>query len=473
MLREADLSFYQMVLTFFDQAARHLHYPPGLLDQIKYCNAIYEFKFPLRHDDGSIEIIRAYRAEHSHHRMPTKGGVRYSETADSDEVQALASLMTFKCALVEAPFGGAKGGVKIEPRKYRVDQIERITRRYTAELVKKNFIGPGVDVPAPDYGTGPREMAWILDTYTQLNPGQLDAAACVTGKPVTQGGIRGRVEATGLGVFYGLRQAMSHEEDMRRLGLSPGVEGKRVIVQGLGNVGYHTAKFFQEAGALIVGLAEYDGALYRPEGLEVDAVERHRKETGSIRGFPGAETLPDSARALERECDVLIPAALERTITEENAPRIKARILGEAANGPTTVGAERILLDRGVFIVPDLYLNAGGVTVSYFEWLKNLSHVRFGRLSRRFDESRSQAMLEAVESLTGKKVPPEPRRLIVHGADELDLVRSGLEDTMINAYEAIRETMRSTKGVADLRTAAFVNAIDKIAISYLELGIFP
>lgn len=468
-----DLSFYENVLTFFDRAARHLHYPPGLLDQIKYCNAIYEFKFPLKHDDGSIEIIHAYRAEHSHHRMPTKGGIRYSEMADADEVQALAALMTYKCALVDAPFGGAKGGVKIEPRKYTVDQLERITRRYTAELVKKNFIGPGVDVPAPDYGTGSREMAWILDTYTQLSPGQLDAAACVTGKPISQGGIRGRVEATGLGVFYGIRTAMSRKEDMRRLGLSPGVEGKRVIVQGLGNVGYHTAKVFQEAGATIVGLAEYDGALYRPQGLDVEVVQRHRKETGSIRGFPGAQTLADSGQALECECDVLIPAALERTITEQNAPRIKAKILAEAANGPTTVGAERILRQRGVLIVPDVYLNAGGVTVSYFEWLKNLSHVRFGRLSRRFEEASSQAMLEAVESLTGKRVSAKQRKLIVHGADELDLVRSGLEDTMINAYEAMREAMRATRGVADLRTAAFVNAINKIATSYLELGIFP
>jgi glutamate dehydrogenase (NAD(P)+) len=473
MPRRTGLSFYEIVLTFFDQAARHLHYPPGLLDQIKYCNAVYEFKFPLKHDDGSIEIIHAYRAEHSHHRMPTKGGIRYSEMADADEVQALAALMTYKCALVDAPFGGAKGGVKIEPRKYTVDKLERITRRYTAELVKKNFIGPGVDVPAPDYGTGSREMAWILDTYTQLNPGQLDAAACVTGKPITQGGIRGRVEATGLGVFYGIRTAMSHKEDMRRLGLSPGVEGKRVIVQGLGNVGYHTAKVFQEAGATIVGLAEYDGALYRPQGLDVDVVQRHREETGSIRGLPGAQTLADSAQALECECDVLIPAALERTITEQNAPRIKAKILAEAANGPTTVGAERILRQRGVLTVPDVYLNAGGVTVSYFEWLKNLSHVRFGRLSRRFEEASSQAMLEAVESLTGKRVSAKQRKLIVHGADELDLVRSGLEDTMINAYEAMRETMRATRGVADLRTAAFVIAINKIAISYLELGIFP
>jgi glutamate dehydrogenase (NAD(P)+) len=468
----AMTSFYANVLAFFDNAARHLDYPPGLLDQIKFCNGIYEFKFPIKHDDGSYEIIHAYRAEHSHHKLPTKGGIRYSESASADEVQALAALMTFKCALVDAPFGGAKGGVKIEPRKYTPDQLERITRRYTAELIKKNFIGPGIDVPAPDYGTGSREMAWILDTYQALNPGQLDAAACVTGKPIAQGGIRGRVEATGLGVYFGVRQALSHKSDMKRLGLSPGVEGKRIVIQGLGNVGYHTARVFAENGARIVGVSEHDGALYSPKGLDVDAVQAHRKERGTIRGFPGAHTIHDPNQGLECECDVLVPAALESVITKENAPRIKAKILAEAANGPTTIEAERILLDRGILIVPDVYLNAGGVTVSYFEWLKNLSHVRFGRLSRRFEESSAQAMLHAVEQLTGKHVSARERRLVVHGADEADLVRSGLEDTMISAYETIREMM-DTKDLPDLRTAAFATAIEKVAVSYMELGIFP
>src|SRR5687767_13866805 len=447
-------TFYENVLAFFDNAARHLDYPPGLLDQIKFCNGIYEFKFPIKHDDGSYEIIHAYRAEHSHHKAPTKGGIRYAESASADEVQALAALMTFKCALVDAPFGGAKGGVRIEPRKYTVEQLERITRRYTAELVKKNFIGPGIDVPAPDYGTGSREMAWILDTYAALNPGQLDAAACVTGKPIAQGGIRGRVEATGLGVFFGVRQALSHKEDMKRLGLTAGVEGKKIVVQGLGNVGYHTARVFAEHGAKIVGVSEHDGALYSPKGLDVDDVQAHPKEHGTIRGFPGVQTIENPNEGLECECDVLVLAALESVITQENAPRIRAKILAEAANGPTTVEAERILLDRGVLILPDVYLNAGGVTVSYFEWLKNLSHVRFGRLSRRFEESSAQAMLSMVESLTGKHATAKQRRLIVHGADEVDLVRSGLEDTMINAYEAIHEKMLERK-LPDQRTAAF------------------
>ncbi|MDP9372491.1 MAG: Glu/Leu/Phe/Val dehydrogenase [Chloroflexota bacterium] len=461
------------MLAFFDQAAAQTAHPPGLLEQIKQCNAVYEFEFPLKHDDGRYERIQAYRVEHSHHKLPVKGGIRYSELVSADEVKALAALMTFKCALVDVPFGGAKGGIKIEPRRYSPEQLERITRRYTAELVRKNFIGPGVDVPAPDYGTGPREMAWIVDTYAALNPGQLDAAGCVTGKPVSQGGIRGRQEATGLGVFYGLRQALSHAEDMQRLGLTPGVAGKRVVVQGLGNVGYWAAKFFQEADARLVALAEHDGAIYHPDGLDVDAVQRHRRESGTILNFPGAQNFPKSSDALEYECDILIPAALEGQITEENAPRIRAKIVGEGANGPVTAGAGRLLLERGVLVVPDIYLNAGGVTVSYFEWLKNLSHVRFGRLSGRFEEASNLAMLAAVERLTGQQLPAAERQRVTRAADELALVRSGLEDTMINAYEAIRETLLGTPGVDDLRTAALVVAINKIAISYLELGIFP
>lgn len=394
-----------------------------------------------------------------------KGGIRYSELVTEDEVKALAALMTFKCALVDVPFGGAKGGIRVEPHKYTPTQLERITRRYTAELTKKNFIGPGVDVPAPDYGTGPQEMAWIVDTYSALNPGQIDAAACVTTKPVEQGGIRGRIEATGNGVFFGVRHALTYHEDVKRLGLTPGIEGKKVVIQGLGNIGYHAAKFFEKAGALIVAIAEYDGAIFAPKGLDVDAVQNHRHETGSILNFPEAKNFAESRDGLEYECDILIPAALEKQITVENAPRIKAKIVAEAANGPTTANAAAILSSKGIMILPDMYLNAGGVTVSYFEWLKNLSHVRFGRMSKRFEEAANMALLNTVERLTGKELTPEERSLVTHGADEVDLVNSGLEETMINAYDAIREIKLRTKGVTDLRTAAFICAIDKIAVS--------
>ncbi|HCR48711.1 MAG TPA: glutamate dehydrogenase, partial [Bacteroidetes bacterium] len=346
-----------------------------------------------------------------------------------------------------------------------------ITRRYTFELVKKNFIGPGIDVPAPDYGTGAKEMSWILDTYNSLTSDSLDALACVTGKPVGQGGVRGRKEATGRGVFFGLREACSHAEDMAQLGLSPGLTGKTVIVQGLGNVGYHAAKFIQEGGAIIVGLAEYEGAIYNANGLDLEKVVKHRKETGSILNFPGAENITHSQAALELPCDILVPAALEAVIVGENATRIQAKIIAEGANGPVTAHADTILNERGIMIIPDVFLNAGGVTVSYFEWLRNLQHVRFGRMSKRFEQNMQTRMLDAIQTIMGKKLDPQFMEEVIHGASEEDLVNSGLEDTMINAYNEIRMIAQQHK--TDLRTASFINAIDKVAVSYLEMGIFP
>jgi glutamate dehydrogenase (NAD(P)+) len=466
-------SFFGDVVRYFDAAAAHTQHPKGLLDQIKHCNSVYHFQFPLRNPDGSVEVISAWRVEHSHHKLPVKGGIRFSPDVNEDEVMALAALMTYKCAIVDVPFGGAKGAIQIDPRRYSVEQLERVTRRYTHELAKKNFIGPGVDVPAPDYGTSEREMAWVADTYMAVNPGQLDALACVTGKPVTQGGIRGRKEATGRGVFCALREACAQRDEMQALGLQTGVEGKRVVVQGLGNVGYHAAKFCREAGALVVAIAEREGAVASPYGLHEDRVVEHRRATGSILGFPGATDIPKSLDALELDCDVLIPAALENQITAANAGRIRARIVLEAANGPTTPDAEKILRERNVLIIPDLYANAGGVTVSYFEWLKNLSHVRFGRMGKRYEESVEKRLLRAIEVATGKQFTESDRALVVRGADELDLVNSGLEETMSVAYNQILETRRKMGNGTDLRTAAFVNAIEKVARVYMELGIFP
>jgi glutamate dehydrogenase (NAD(P)+) len=457
----------------FDRAARFLKHPAGLLDQIKLCNSVYHFRFPVRRGPGDYEVIEAWRAEHSHHRLPVKGGIRYSPHSDAEEVQALAALMTYKCAIVDVPFGGGKGAIKIDPKAYDETQLERITRRYTAELIKKKFIGPGIDVPAPDYGTGPREMAWIADTYAQFHPGEIDASACITGKPVSQGGIRGRTEATGRGVFFGVREALADPELAKSCGLTPGLAGKRVVVQGLGNVGYHAAKFLQQGGAVIVGLAEYEGAIANADGLDVEAVVAHRKATGKVTGFPGAKDLPSSAAALEMECDVLVPAALENVLTKENAARVQARVIAEGANGPTTPDAEAILLSKGAIVIPDMYLNAGGVTVSYFEWLKNLSHVRFGRMEKRFEEMNARGMVEAIESATGRPLTPAARTLLVRGPDEEALVNSGLEETMSIALQQILEVKRKNSAVPDLRTAAFVASIEKVAVTYLELGIFP
>jgi glutamate dehydrogenase (NAD(P)+) len=472
MSSEKPYSFFQSVERSFDKAAIFTDWDAGILEQIKQCNSVYQMRFPVKIGD-KVETIEAYRVQHSHHKTPCKGGIRFSMAVNQDEVMALAALMTYKCAIVNVPFGGGKGGIKIDPKKYSAYELEKITRRYTAELIKKNFIGPGTDVPAPDYGTGAREMAWILDTYVAMHPGEIDAAGCVTGKPVSQGGVRGRTEATGLGVFYGLREVCNMKSVMDKLGLNTGVEGKRVCVQGLGNVGYHSALFFQQAGAKIVGLAEYEGAIWSDEGIDVDAVVLHRKTTGSILDFKGATNFTKSGDALEMDCDILIPAALENVINGENASRIKAKIIGEGANGPLTPDADEILALKGSIVVPDMYLNAGGVTVSYFEWLKNLSHVRYGRMEKRFTENMNHHILGQMEELTNKKVSAAEREFIMHGADEVDLVRSGLEETMITATKEIMDIWHTNPNIPDMRTAAYVCAINKVATSYAELGIFP
>jgi glutamate dehydrogenase (NAD(P)+) len=466
-------SFLDQVNRSFDHAAGFTTHDPALLANIKACKNLFYTSFPIKRDDGRIEVIHAWRAQHSHHKLPCKGGIRYAETVDDEEVQALAALMTYKCALVDVPFGGAKGGIRLNPKKYSPDELERLTRRYAFELVRKNFIGPGLDVPAPDVGTGQREMAWIADTYTQLRSGEVDALGCVTGKPISAGGIRGRSEATGRGVFYGVREICRMPEEMGALGLSTGLAGKRIVIQGLGNVGYSAAKFFQEGGAIIVGLAESEGAIGNPKGLDVDKVMAHRQERRGILDFPGATNLPRREDALELECDILIPAALERQITEENAPRLKTKMVVEAANGPTTAEADEILDRRGILVVPDAYINAGGVTVSYFEWVKNLGHVRFGRMQKRFEQGAYGRLLEAVEGVTERRFTPEEIERVTRGADEEDLVNSGLEETMINAYHPIRETWKRRGEGINLRTAAMIVAIDKVALSYAQLGIFP
>ncbi|MFC2176222.1 Glu/Leu/Phe/Val dehydrogenase [Bacteroidota bacterium] len=465
-------SFFGDVLKYFEKAAGFLDYDPDLLKQIKYCNSVYQMSFPVKHD-GKIEVIEAYRVEHSHHNLPTKGGIRFSYHVTQDEVMALAALMTYKCALVDVPFGGAKGGIKVSPRTCDPGKLEKIARRYATELIKKNFIGPGIDVPAPDYGSGAKEMAWIADVYTTFHPTELNAIACVTGKPLTHGGIAGRTEATGLGVFYGTRHACSYKEDMDRLELETGIAGKRVVVQGMGNVGFWAAKFFHDEGAKIVAISEWDGSIFNEDGINPEDLLEYKKINGGISGYPNAKDIGEPSAALEVECDILIPAALENQIHSNNANRIKAKIVSEAANGPVTPEAEQILLKKGVMVIPDIYINAGGVSVSYFEWLKNLSHVRFGRMEKRYQQNMNKNIIHAIEGASGTKVSDEGINQIDRGADERDIVYSGLEETMITAYDAIRNRMMRTEGMNDLRTAAFAEAINKVAVSYENLGIWP
>jgi len=464
-----NYDFYGQVNKNFDQAARYTDHDQGLLDQIKICNHVYHVTFPLERDDGTIEVIEGWRVEHSHHKTPTKGGIRFSTNVNENEVMALAALMSYKCAVVNVPFGGAKGGLCIDRDRFSKKELERITRRYTFELIKKKFIGPGIDVPAPDYGTGSLEMGWILDTYRQFSS-EIDSEGCVTGKPIPMGGIRGRTEATGRGVYFGICETCDHSDDMKSLGLDTGLSGKRFIIQGLGNVGFHAAKYLVEAGADLIGISEIEGSVYDPDGIDLEAIIEHRRETGSMEGYGDLE-LEESSAALIKECDILIPAALENQVHADNAPDIKAKIIAEAANGPTTSEAHKILRDKGCIIIPDNYLNAGGVVVSYFEWLKNLSHVRFGRMEKRFEEGNIKRLMHIIENATGTKFSEEKIRQTAQGAGEADLVDSGLEETMSTAYQEIKEIRKQND--IDLRTAAFVNAIEKIGIIYQQMGIFP
>jgi glutamate dehydrogenase (NAD(P)+) len=469
-------SFRESVDLMFNRAVALMDLPPGLEEKIRVCNATYTVRFGVRLR-GQIQTFTGYRSVHSEHMEPVKGGIRFAMGVNQDEVEALAALMTYKCALVEAPFGGSKGGLRIDPRQYDEHELELITRRFAYELAKRDLIHPSQNVPAPDMGTGEREMAWMADQYARMNTTDINARACVTGKPLNAGGISGRVEATGRGVQYALQEFFRDPLDVKKAGLTGSLDGKRVIVQGLGNVGYHAAKFLsEEDGAKVIGIIERDGALFSPDGIDVDAVQQWLSKHGGVSGFPDATYTQNGAAILEEECDILIPAALEGVINLENAANIKAPLIIEAANGPITAGADDILRKKGVVIIPDMYANAGGVTVSYFEWVKNLSHIRFGRMQRRQEEARHQLVVDELEQISAAlggqyKLTDGFKQKYLRGAGELELVRSGLDDTMRIAYQSMRDVWHSRDDVEDLRTAAYLVSIEKVAASYRAKGL--
>ncbi len=476
MLNTSEPSFREMVDLMFNRAARLMDLSPGLEQKIRVCNSTYTVRFGVRLR-GKVETFTGYRSVHSEHMEPSKGGIRYSLSVNQDEVEALAALMTYKCALVETPFGGSKGGLCIDPTQWSEHELEQITRRFAYELIKRDLINPAQNVPAPDMGTGEREMAWIADQYMRMNTSDINAKACVTGKPPHAGGIQGRTEATGRGLQYALREFFRHPEDKSRAGLSGGLEGKRIIVQGLGKVGYHAAKFLsEEDGAKIIAIIEWDGALIDTAGLNVEAVRQWINTEGSIKGYPEATFVEDGASVLEETCDVLIPAAMEGVIHTGNAANIKAPLIIEAANGPVTYAADEILRKKGCLIIPDMYANAGGVTVSYFEWVKSLSHIRFGRLQRRAEETRSRLLVEELERLSADKglgwnLSDNFKERFLTGSDELALVRSCLDDTMRGAYQAMREVWHGRNDVDDLRVAAYIVAIERVAAAYRSKGL--
>ncbi|MCU9847804.1 Glu/Leu/Phe/Val dehydrogenase [Defluviimonas sp. WL0024] len=476
MAFNGEPSFRQSVDLMFNRAVAVMDLSPGLEEKIRVCNSTYTVRFGVRLR-GAIHTFTGYRSVHSEHMEPVKGGIRFATSVNQDEVEALAALMTYKCALVETPFGGSKGGLCIDPRQYDEHEMELITRRFAYELIKRDLINPAQNVPAPDMGTGEREMAWIVDQYKRMNTTDINGAACVTGKPLNAGGIQGRVEATGRGVQYALREFFRHPDDMKAAKLDGKLDGKRVIVQGLGNVGYHAALFLSmEDGARITGIIERDGGLFNPEGMNVQAVRDWLVETGGVKGCPEGTYVEDGAKLLEEDCDILVPAAMEGVINLGNASNIKAPLIIEAANGPVTAGADEILRGKGTLIIPDMYANAGGVTVSYFEWVKNLSHIRFGRMQRRQEEARHQLLIDELERLSNDKglgwtLSPGFKQQYLKGAGELELVRSGLDDTMRAAYQSISHTWHSRNDVTDMRMAAYIVAIDRVAKSYRSKGL--
>lgn len=475
-MHAAEPSFRQSVDLMFNRAAALMDLPPGLAEKIRVCNATYIVRFGVRLR-GEIRTFTGYRSVHSEHMEPVKGGIRYALAVNQDEVEALAALMTYKCALVEAPFGGSKGGLCIDPREYSEEELEKITRRFAYELIKRDLINPAQNVPAPDMGTGPREMAIIADQYARMHTTDINARACVTGKPIHAGGIQGRVEATGRGVQYALREFFRYPEDAAKAGLSGTLEGKRVVVQGLGNVGYHAALFLStEDGCKITHVIEHDGAVSNPDGFDIVALREWIMANGGVKDCPLGTYHADGARLLEADCDILIPAAMEGVINLHNAAAIKAPLIIEAANGPVTAGADEILRKKGSVIIPDLYANAGGVTVSYFEWVKNLSHIRFGRMQRRQEESRHQLLVDELERISRDSsinwtLSPGFKEKYLRGAGELELVRSGLDDTMRAAYQSMREVWWTHDGVNDLRTAGFLVSIGRVAEAYQAKGI--
>lgn len=468
---QESMSFREAVDRMVDKATLAAGLDPNTARAIKACSAVLQVRFPVRVHSG-VEVFTGWWAVHSTHRLPAKGGLRFAPYVNQEETEALSALMSYKCALADVPFGGAKGGLLIDPSRYSTDEMREITRHFAQELARRGFLDPATNVPAPDMGSSSREMAWIADTYKSLYPEDVNQDACVTGKPVSRGGIPGRTEATGKGVQYALQEFFRHPDEVAKAGLNDGLGGKRVVVQGLGNVGYHAAKFLtEEDGVKVIAVIERDGVIYNEDGLNIHDVRQCMAEHGTLRDFSGGKFSEDRNEALEMECDILIPAALESQIHANNAMRIQARLIVEAANGPVTYEADEILRRRGIVMLPDLWVNAGGVTVSYFEWTRNLSHMRFGRLQRRFDELRGYNYLQALESVAGKEVPTKLRSQFVHGASELDLVRSGLDDTMRSAFADIRDIMKRNPEIEDYRTAAYVIAIRKLAQSYYDLGL--
>ena len=462
-------TFLENVDMMVDDTIKKINIDSNISKILKTCRSVLQVKFPVK-INGQIEIFQGWRAVHSNHRLPVKGGLRFSTNVNQEEVEALASLMTFKCAVVDVPFGGAKGGLLINPKKYNEENLEKITKKFARELIRRGYLSPAMDVPAPDMGTSQREMGWILDVYKSLRPDDINHAACVTGKSIDHGGIKGRLEATGRGVCEALKEFFRHPKELKKHSIDGQLSDQEIIVQGFGNVGLNSAKALFDNGAKIIGIAEKEGGIFNKKGIDIYQLEEYQIKKNTILNFPNTEIIKNSNDLLSFKCDILIPAALESVITLKNANTIQAKIICEGANGPITYRANKKLLEKGKVIIPDIYANAGGVTVSYFEWIRNTSHIRMGRLNKRYEEDRGEVIIKAIQNISDKEIPQDLIKQLIHGANEEDIIASGLEDTMRVAFQDMLET----KGIYNLdsyRMAAYALALKKIEKSYLELGI--
>jgi len=464
------MSFKDNVNLHVDKSAKLLNFSDDLLEHLKSTHSLIKVNVGVVLD-GKINNFTGWRAVHSEHILPTKGGLRYSANVDQDDTEALASLMTYKCAIVNIPFGGAKGGLKINPKNYTMPQLREITKAFASKLINKGFISPALNVPAPDVGTSEREMEWILETYKTLKPDDINYRGCVTGKPIHRGGIAGRTEATGRGIEEVVREIFRHKDIVKEAGLKNELKDNEIIVQGFGNVGSNLAKhLYNRDNAKIIAIGEFDGYLYNKKGIDINELIEFFQKNKSINNPKLGEFKNNPSELLELDCDILIPAALENAITIDNVDKIKTKLIIEAANGPVSFEADKKLFEKGVMIIPDIYVNAGGVVVSYFEWVKDISHIRFGRVEKRFQEQKILDIIDLIDKKTNTKTDFDTIKKIIHGADEEDLAFSGLEDSMRNAFIEIYNAKKQIK--KSFRDSAYYVSLKKIRNFYTVEG-FP
>ena len=456
---------------YVNKALKYSDLSDGLANKIITCNSTYVVRFGVRLR-GKIFTFEGWRSVHSEHMEPTKGGIRFDIDTHAEEVEALAALMSYKCAIINVPYGGSKGGLRINPAEWDENELEKITRRFAQELIKRDLISPSMNVPAPDIGTSSKEMAWIADEYRKIHPSDINGAACVTGKPANKNGLVGREEATGRGVQYIVREFFKNPDLLKLTKLDNNLNNKSFILQGFGNVGYNLSKFLTEDDGLnLIGIAEYNGGIFNENGINVEHAKKYFIKNNSFQNYPKATFIKDSSLLLKRRCDMLIPAARENVITEKNANEICANLIVEAANGPISYKGNQILNKKKIFVIPDILANGGGVAVSYFEWVKNLRHIRFGRLEKRRNQIQLNNLVEAIEAMTGKSMPKQYKEKFADGIEEIDLIRSGLDDMMIDGFQSVKKEFLENKKIPDFRTAAYKAAIEKIALSYDFIGL--